>query len=89
MNAGSSLQYAGNFNSKNREVFLTGEAYFEVTKQSDGNKIVGDMNTKERKQVIDKFERGDFKELYITYGCGSYGLNLQFYLLLLVCYQDI
>lgn len=42
------------------------------------NKIVGDMNTKERKQVIDKFERGDFKELYITYGCGSYGLNLQF-----------
>ena len=42
------------------------------------NKIVGDMNIKERKQVIDKFERGDFKELYITYGCGSYGLNLQF-----------
>lgn len=42
------------------------------------NKIVGDMNTKEKKQVIDKFERGDFKELYITYGCGSYGLNLQF-----------
>lgn len=42
------------------------------------NKIVGDMNTKERKQVIDRFERGDFKELYITYGCGSYGLNLQF-----------
>lgn len=42
------------------------------------NKIVGDMNTKERKQEIDKFERGDFKELYITYGCGSYGLNLQF-----------
>lgn len=42
------------------------------------NKIVGDMNAKERKQVIDKFERGDFKELYITYGCGSYGLNLQF-----------
>ena len=26
LNAGSSLQYAGNFNSKNREVFLTGEA---------------------------------------------------------------
>jgi SNF2 family DNA or RNA helicase len=42
------------------------------------NKIVGDMNIKERKQVIDKFERGDFKELYISYGCGSYGLNLQF-----------
>ena len=36
LNAGSSLRYAGNFNSKNREVFLTGEAYFEVTKQSGG-----------------------------------------------------
>ena len=40
LNAGSSLQYAGNFNSKNREVFLTGEAYFEVTKQSDGTPFV-------------------------------------------------
>lgn len=36
LNAGSSLQYAGNFNLKNREVFLKGEAYFEVTKQADG-----------------------------------------------------
>ena len=36
LNAGSSLRYAGNFNAKNREVFLTGEAYFEVTKQSGG-----------------------------------------------------
>lgn len=40
LNAGSSLRYAGNFNSKNREVFLTGEAYFEVTKQSDGTPFV-------------------------------------------------
>lgn len=36
LNAGSSLRYAGNFNTKNREVFLTGEAYFEVTKQPGG-----------------------------------------------------
>lgn len=36
LNAGSSLHYAGDFNTKNREVFLTGEAYFEVTRQSDG-----------------------------------------------------
>ena len=40
LNAGSSLKYAGNFNSKSREVFLTGEAYFEVTKQSDGTPFV-------------------------------------------------
>ena len=36
LNAGSSLQYTGNFNLKNREVYLSGEAYFEVTRQSDG-----------------------------------------------------
>lgn len=36
LNAGSSLRYAGDFNSRNREVFLTGEAYFEVTKKQDG-----------------------------------------------------
>lgn len=36
LNAGSSLRYSGNFNLKNREVILQGEAYFEVTKQSDG-----------------------------------------------------
>lgn len=33
LNAGSSLQYAGNFNNRNREVTLSGEAYFEVMKQ--------------------------------------------------------
>ncbi|WP_289004203.1 FecR domain-containing protein [Parabacteroides sp.] len=33
LNAGSSLQYSGNFNTKNREVTLFGEAYFEVTQQ--------------------------------------------------------
>lgn len=33
LNAGSTLRYADNFNSKNREVLLEGEAYFEVKKQ--------------------------------------------------------
>lgn len=32
LNAGSSLQYSGNFNTRNREVVLSGEAYFEVSK---------------------------------------------------------
>lgn len=32
LNAGSTLKYSGNFNAKNREVILSGEAYFEVTK---------------------------------------------------------
>lgn len=33
LNAGSTLKYGSQFNSKNREVELYGEAYFEVTKQ--------------------------------------------------------
>lgn len=40
-------------------------------------KIIGDMNTKERKTIIDQFKNNEFKVLYITYGCGSFGLNLQ------------
>lgn len=45
---------------------------------SGENRIVGNMTTKERKEVIDKFKEKKFKALYITYGCGAYGLNLQF-----------
>ena len=33
LNAGSSLKYYGSFNTRNREVILSGEAYFEVTHQ--------------------------------------------------------
>lgn len=33
LNAGSTLQYSANFNHRNREVVLSGEAYFEVTRQ--------------------------------------------------------
>lgn len=35
LNAGSTLRYGDNFNAKNREVVLTGEAYFEVQHQDD------------------------------------------------------
>jgi len=41
-------------------------------------KIVGSMSQKEREETLRWFERGRDKELYITYGCGSFGLNLQF-----------
>lgn len=33
---------------------------------------------KERKRIIDQFREGNDRILYITYGCGAYGLNLQF-----------
>lgn len=34
LNSGSTLQYSGRFNTRRREVILSGEAYFEVAKQS-------------------------------------------------------
>lgn len=40
--------------------------------------ITGDMNEKERAAVIEDFRNGKIKVLYITYGCGAFGLNLQF-----------
>lgn len=41
-------------------------------------KITGDMNIKERKTTLERFKKGQFKHLYITYGIGAFGLNLQF-----------
>lgn len=41
-------------------------------------RITGAENARQRKETIDSFKRGDFKVLYITYGCGAFGLNLQF-----------
>lgn len=44
---------------------------------TDAKRITGDMKTAERLKVIDDFKQGKIKVLYITYGCGAYGLNLQ------------
>ncbi len=40
--------------------------------------ITGADNQNERAAKIKAFEQGKFNCLYITYGCGAYGLNLQF-----------
>lgn len=40
--------------------------------------ITGDMHEQERAAAIESFRRGEMKVLYITYGCGAFGLNLQF-----------
>ena len=42
------------------------------------NKITGEESQKERAEMIERFRRGEFNALYITYGCGAFGLNLQF-----------
>lgn len=38
--------------------------------------ITGD--TKNREEIIERFKNNEFKVLYISYGCGSFSLNLQF-----------
>lgn len=43
----------------------------------DAERITGDISTQERKNVLERFKNGGFKVIYITYGCGSFGLNLQ------------
>lgn len=40
-------------------------------------KIIGDTKVSERKQIINDFKNNELKVLYITYGCGAFGLNLQ------------
>ena len=45
---------------------------------ADADRITGAENQQQRNRIIDSFRRGDFKVLYITYGCGAFGLNLQF-----------
>lgn len=42
------------------------------------HKITGAENGKQRKDIIEAFRNGEFNILYMTYGCGAYGLNLQF-----------
>lgn len=39
--------------------------------------LIGDMNEREREAVINGFRAGKIKVLYVTYGCGAFGLNLQ------------
>ena len=45
LNAGSFLQYGDNFNAKNREVILKGEAYFEVQHQDDNTPFLVKTDT--------------------------------------------
>lgn len=39
--------------------------------------ITGDTKEKDRAVILDGFRRGDYKTLYLTYGTGTFGLNLQ------------
>lgn len=41
-------------------------------------KITGDMKNEARAAAIERFKGDEERVLYITYGCGAFGLNLQF-----------
>ena len=45
---------------------------------ANAHRITGAENLQERQAVINDFKNGKFNVLYITYGCGAFGLNLQF-----------
>lgn len=42
------------------------------------HRLTGLENAEQRKRTIEDFKNNKFKVLYITYGCGAFGLNLQF-----------
>lgn len=41
-------------------------------------KIIGSMNKEQREKELEKFKKTNAKCLYLSYGCGAFGLNLQF-----------
>ena len=41
------------------------------------DKIIGDISEKKRKEIIEKFKNKEIQILFVTYGCGAYGLNFQ------------
>lgn len=50
-----------------------------VSSIPDGaHKITGAEKARDRKKILESFKQKEFNVLYITYGCGSFGLNLQF-----------
>lgn len=51
--------------------------YLDSIPSEETHKIIGEMNDSKRDIIIQEFREGKFKTLYITYGCGSFGLNLQ------------
>lgn len=62
-------------NSINKQVIIFVKYINSIP--SGEKRIIGEMKTSEREKIIDDFKNNKFKALYITYGCGAFGLNLQ------------
>lgn len=63
--------------SKAKEKFIIYVKYLNSIPEN-AHRLTGKENLKQRKRVLKDFENGIFTVLYITYGVGSYGLNLQY-----------
>lgn len=50
---------------------------FKKTIPENADYLTGELSQEERKQVVENFKNGKIQVLYITYGVGAYGLNLQ------------
>lgn len=72
LSAGSSLKYPENFTSSSREIYLTGEAYFEVARDTTRPFIVhtGDISTTALGTSfnIDSFEENEFTNVSLISG---------------------
>ena len=62
-------------NSINKQVIIFVKYINSIP--SGEKRITGEMKTSEREKIIGDFKNNKFKALYITYGCGAFGLNLQ------------
>lgn len=51
--------------------------FVKYVKSLDQNHISGDMDMEDREKVLKEFRSGNIRVLYLTYGVGAYGLNLQ------------
>ena len=65
LNSGSSLVYPTSFKKKVREVFLEGEAYFEVKKEDSGRKFVVKTSLKDIEVLGTQFNVSTDKERYL------------------------
>jgi transmembrane sensor len=78
LNAGSKLRYASNFSENNREVYLEGEAYFDVTKSEKNIFVVntGDIRVNVYGTQFNVKAYADESEIITTLVSGSVSIDL-------------
>ena len=77
------LQHSDRVEQLNRLIDEIGDKVLVFVRYLDSiptnaHRITGAEKAQERQQIIADFRDEKFNVLYITYGCGAYGLNLQF-----------